>query len=232
MNHFLWLLAGYAFLGAVAMILANLGKSQLIKSQRWLKFVTYLLVVGAVILCIYNGYFMYLSILIAMIGLYEIIRTIPLAGRKAIVALLIYMLIVAGFFLFIYKTSIELQLVLYMGVLSFDAFGQLTGQLFGSRHFLPSVSPSKTIEGLLGAIFFCVLAVVLCHNKPWPVSVVLGLCIAAGAGIGDLLASWYKRIAGIKDYSNILPGQGGILDRFDSLLVAGLLYFLVGQFIE
>lgn len=105
-----------------------------------------------------------------------------------------------------------------------DGFSQVVGQLVGRRRLAPQVSPGKTFEGFLGGLVAAVVIALLLREllpgmTPWR-TVLLAACVAlAGLG-GDLAASWAKRRAGIKDYSAALPGQGGFLDRFDSLLGA------------
>jgi len=105
-----------------------------------------------------------------------------------------------------------------------DGFSQVIGQLFGRRQLAPRISPGKTIEGLLGGLVAALGVAVLLRETllPLPVPWILALALGTGlAGLtGDLAASWVKRRAGIKDYSAALPGQGGFLDRFDSLLGA------------
>jgi phosphatidate cytidylyltransferase len=105
-----------------------------------------------------------------------------------------------------------------------DGFSQVVGQLVGRRRLAPRISPAKTVEGLLGGLVaaLAVAAALRLILLPLPVYQVLALALATGlAGLaGDLAASWVKRRASLKDYSAALPGQGGFLDRFDSLLGA------------
>jgi phosphatidate cytidylyltransferase len=112
---------------------------------------------------------------------------------------------------------------LFLAAAACDGFSQVTGQWLGRHPLAPRISPAKTIEGLLGGL--CAAAFVAAMVSPL---IGLGPARAAGFGLligvaglaGDLAASWVKRRAGIKDYSAALPGQGGFLDRFDSLLGA------------
>jgi phosphatidate cytidylyltransferase len=132
-----------------------------------------------------------------------------------------------------------------------DVFAYFAGSLFGRNKLVPSISPKKTIEGAIGGILGCmgILALFfwLFVGKGWPVEVsplanllfgmALGLVCGATAQFGDWLASAVKRYCGVKDFGNVLPGHGGVLDRFDSvlftapvMLLASLIYYLVRPF--
>lgn len=111
---------------------------------------------------------------------------------------------------------------LFVCVLSFDAFSQFFGQLIGRHALWPAVSPNKTIEGSLGGLAVCLLSSQFLFGAVWP-----GFLIAASALAGDLLASFVKRRCGIKDFSKLLPGQGGVLDRFDSFIVSSVFYLII-----
>ena len=113
---------------------------------------------------------------------------------------------------------------------SSDIFAYLFGSLFGKKKVFPELSPHKTRIGVIGAMLGTAAASVafgLLTRSLWGLST--GGCIAltAAAGLvgsvlaqaGDLLASAVKRYAGIKDFGNLIPGHGGILDRFDSVLL-------------
>ena len=113
---------------------------------------------------------------------------------------------------------------LFLVTAATDGFSQVIGQLLGRHALAPNISPAKTIEGLLGGLVAAIVVALLLRELllPWPVPTTVALALGTGlAGLaGDLAASWVKRRAAIKDYSAALPGQGGILDRFDSLLGA------------
>lgn len=105
-----------------------------------------------------------------------------------------------------------------------DSYAQLAGRLLGGPRPFPRLSPRKTLSGLCGglaaAVGVSLLLGFLLPPASAPRLALLGLCTAAGAVAGDLLFSALKRRVGVKDFSALLPGHGGVLDRFDSLLLA------------
>ncbi|WP_028399011.1 phosphatidate cytidylyltransferase [Ectobacillus panaciterrae] len=113
-----------------------------------------------------------------------------------------------------------------------DSGAYFIGKAIGKHKLWPEISPNKTVEGSIGGII-CAIAVAFVYNAFEPVSgsiaVLIGVTIAVSifGQIGDLVESAFKRHYGVKDSGKILPGHGGILDRFDSLLfVLPLLHFL------
>jgi phosphatidate cytidylyltransferase len=120
-----------------------------------------------------------------------------------------------------------------------DIGAYAVGRTIGRRKLIPSVSPGKTVEGSLGALVATVLVALLYERfvlrpvaqlaiAPWW-TVVFALVVSVAAQIGDLAESLLKREAGVKDSSHLLPGHGGILDRFDSLFfVLPVSYLLLG----
>lgn len=135
-----------------------------------------------------------------------------------------------------YDTPISIFLVFLSLLVAWlnDAFAFFVGRRFGKKKLCPEISPHKTVEGAFGGIGGCVIGCAIfmyafssSHDLTvnW-LSFLAFLAVGAGAGIlGDLCASIIKRQFGIKDYGNIMPGHGGIMDRFDSwIFVAPLLY--------
>jgi phosphatidate cytidylyltransferase len=111
-----------------------------------------------------------------------------------------------------------------------DTGAYLSGKAFGKNLLFPRISPGKTIEGLAGGIVLCMLAAWLLSAYSYGMD--LAGWLAAGAIIsvfgtfGDLVESLWKRQAGIKDSGNIMPGHGGLMDRFDGFFIAvPVLYF-------
>jgi phosphatidate cytidylyltransferase len=102
-----------------------------------------------------------------------------------------------------------------------DTFAYLTGRLFGKHKLLERISPKKTWEGFIGGVLFAVLAGVLLAyflNDSYLKYIIYGLIAGILGTAGDLFESMLKRSVGVKDSGNILPGHGGILDRFDAVL--------------
>jgi phosphatidate cytidylyltransferase len=110
-----------------------------------------------------------------------------------------------------------------------DTFAYFSGYLFGKHKLIPKVSPKKTIEGsiggMLGSIICCTIFGYI-FNLNLGYIILLGAIGSIVAQIGDLFASSIKRFVGIKDYGKLIPGHGGILDRFDSvILVSPFVYY-------
>lgn len=124
-------------------------------------------------------------------------------------------------------------LLLLLSVWAFDTGAYFAGRRFGRRAFMTHISPTKTIEGVLGgtvAVTAVSVILVVGLGRPWLAGLALGPIVAAAAQAGDLAESMLKRAAGAKDSGRLIPGHGGILDRVDSFLFAApvvLLYVTV-----
>jgi phosphatidate cytidylyltransferase len=123
--------------------------------------------------------------------------------------------------------------ILFISVWAYDVTAYFTGCYLGKHKLNKDISPKKTWEGAAGGLVAAVAAALICWNLffPWYIScwqaVCLGVIIAAFAQLSDLAESLIKRSAGVKDSSNILPGHGGVLDRFDSFIfTAPVLYYV------
>ena len=120
-----------------------------------------------------------------------------------------------------------------------DIFAYLSGKTFGHRKLAPHTSPNKTIAGSVGAIILTAFLVILLGRFAFVGSqvahplhlAILGVMISILGQLGDLVLSSVKRDLGIKDMGTTLPGHGGLLDRFDSLLlVAPAIHYYLGFF--
>ena len=105
-----------------------------------------------------------------------------------------------------------------------DIFAYLTGRLLGKHKLYVRISPGKTIEGSIGGLLFTLVSlVVFCHYTGWftiPQAIGLGAIAVVFGTLGDLCESMLKRQAGVKDSGKLIPGHGGILDRFDSVMIS------------
>jgi phosphatidate cytidylyltransferase len=120
---------------------------------------------------------------------------------------------------------------LLLCIWSCDTFAYFIGAPLGKHKLSPNVSPNKTVEGFLGGIVGAVAAAFFCYYVFFGSArlvhlLVVAVFVALIGQVGDLAESLFKRDAQIKDISNIIPGHGGILDRFDSLLfMAPVVYY-------
>jgi phosphatidate cytidylyltransferase len=118
------------------------------------------------------------------------------------------------------------SLIIYFFIVlwSNDTFAYLTGKMFGRHKLWERISPKKTWEGFIGGVIFAMLAAAICSYHATGsidfLSTLFGLIIAVFATLGDLSESLLKRQAGVKDSGNVIPGHGGILDRFDGVLLS------------
>lgn len=120
--------------------------------------------------------------------------------------------------------------LVFLAAFGTDIMAYFTGMALGKHKLCPNLSPKKSIEGavggVLGSVVFCGLfGYFLGGGMLWE-CVIIGFVGSIAAQLGDLSASAFKRQMGIKDYGNLIPGHGGILDRFDSVLfTAPLIYY-------
>lgn len=130
--------------------------------------------------------------------------------------------------------GVMLLVTIFFCTWSCDVTAYLTGRRFGRTLLCPMVSPKKTWEGFIGGAAASLLCggflALLFYFPPLPLLLIGLLCGIAGQ-IGDLGESVLKREAGVKDSGSVIPGHGGLLDRFDSILVNSTLTFLVFELI-
>ena len=122
--------------------------------------------------------------------------------------------------------------LLFICTWSSDTFAYFVGVAIGSHKLASSISPKKTVEGFIGGVLGTMAMAVLighvCFAFPFVEMAVLGFILAIVATLGDLVESVIKRFAGVKDSGILLPGHGGMLDRFDSILfTAPVFYYFI-----
>ena len=163
--------------------------------------------------------FIYLFVFFEIYFYFKKYRLIPL----------IYVLISFIFFCLIefnYENYINFNLFVFTVVL-FDSFSYVSGKIFGKNKLI-AISPNKTIEGLFGGIlisFFLSLVLVHFFNSALSLKIILTIAlIIIFAFFGDIIESYFKRKNNLKNSSELIPGHGGIFDRFDSFLFSIIFY--------
>ena len=235
-THFsplIWTIYGviilYFALGATGFYLINRKKPTDVARKSYLKFLVYFLIINLLFWCIvlFPGGFPYLVIAIVLLGIWELSTLFVRSGFKNLPVFLLSLLVLISFGFGFYRFSLlssETMLYVFLIVSIFDSFSQITGQLWGKKKIVPTISPNKTYGGVIGGFLVAVLSafllMVLHPEMSFDSRLIYIIGLVAFAFIGDLLASWYKRVYGVKDYSLLIPGHGGILDRFDSLIAA------------
>jgi len=141
-----------------------------------------------------------------------------------------------SFSLLIIVRNINLNLIIYLFLITIltDSYAYITGSLIGRHKLLKEISPNKTWEGMiggtvLGTIISTIFYIIVINpNIPIFQISLITLFLSIIGQFGDLCFSAIKRYFGIKDFSNIMPGHGGILDRFDSIIfvVLGFMFFI------
>lgn len=120
-------------------------------------------------------------------------------------------------------------LFIIFAIVACDAAALLVGSRIGRHPFFPAISPKKTVEGaiagVVGSVIVMVIGVFAIIGLPLIHAVVLGILVGVSAQLGDLVESQMKRIAEVKDSSNLIPGHGGVLDRLDSILFPPIVVF-------
>jgi phosphatidate cytidylyltransferase len=223
-------------IGGCAIILNGIKNNDLLKNkERWIKYFIYLGIVHLIVLTIcYHSLIRYVSLLLIGAGLAEVFYVWKKSGQRPILLFmsLFFFLVVSFFFIqFSFCGDPSKQLLVYLFVFIFDGFSQITGQLLGKHKLSPKISPNKTIEGACGGFISVLLTSLFMGSESFlnnPISIILiPLLIGVLALSGDLLASYFKRLCNVKDYSNLIPAHGGILDRFDSFIFSGAVYWFI-----
>ena len=246
------LTAGLFSIGAVLMWAGSRHVTAAIRRLRWIKFGTYAVIVWTILgLAALESRWplILLMVAIAVLGGGELSMAL---GRIRFPRLrwvwMVYAFSAAGLIRVAvgwYPGPHADFMWLFIVTAVFDSFSQLAGQWWGRTRILPEVSPGKTVAGLVGGSAMVIavnLLMGVCsptpHDEPgtsihwssalpmlpWVLAYSMPVCLPALAG--DLGASWVKRRCGIKDFGNLLPGHGGVLDRFDSLLGTALCFAL------
>jgi phosphatidate cytidylyltransferase len=154
-------------------------------------------------------------------------------GRWAMgVAGALYIGMPLNYYLLLYTNAshgLEWAMFTIFAVVANDALALLVGSRIGRHPFFPTISPRKTVEGavagVLGSVIVMLIAVSGIIGLSPVHAIVIGILVGLSAQLGDLVESQMKRIAEVKDSSNLIPGHGGVLDRLDSILFPPILVF-------
>lgn len=117
-----------------------------------------------------------------------------------------------------------------------DTFAYFAGNLLGKHKLSPKISPNKTIEGSFGGIIGSLIITIIyaSYMEIGPIwkLVIMSILTSIISQLGDLVASKIKRMTGIKDFGKLMPGHGGVLDRFDSIILAApVIYYFIRYFL-
>jgi phosphatidate cytidylyltransferase len=166
----------------------------------------------------------------------KVVHARPMVNAAVTVFGFAYVGLLGGFagLLLVFPDGVGMVVGLVLCAVAYDVAGYFVGSRMGHRPLMPDVSPNKTLEGLAGGmaasvVMGIIIAIVGLH--PWNDlghGLLLGIVVAVFAPLGDLVESMLKRDLGLKDFGTILPGHGGVLDRFDAMLFClPAVYYLV-----
>ncbi len=174
------------------------------------------------------------ALLIALLTIYCFIKELRMddVARTFIGALYVGFMLSHLVLLHRFEAGEIFVLAVIVSVWANDVFAYLIGSALGRTKMAPRISPNKTWEGFAGGALFTVvvwssLTLVPQNTIQLPILILIGLVVAVAGAVGDLLESRIKREGGVKDSGTFFPGHGGVLDRFDSLIVVSVVsYYL------
>jgi phosphatidate cytidylyltransferase len=173
----------------------------------------------------YPIYFALIVVVSMLWFLWEVTPGRPLLGIATTVLGFAYIGGLGGFsgLLLARTDGVRLVVGVVICTVAYDVFGFFVGSQFGRTPIAPRISPHKSVQGTVAGMLASVLLgwIIVGHITPWNQhygGLLLGLLVAGGAFLGDLCESMIKRDLGLKDFGTLLPGHGGVMDRFDGLL--------------
>ncbi|PZX19904.1 phosphatidate cytidylyltransferase [Palleronia aestuarii] len=179
----------------------------------------------AILLALPSGYGLPLLIAPIFIGISQ------LTQRRTVYSLFTLMILLAGFGMFFLRAQFGWPWLMWLAlvVIASDVCGYFVGRFVGGPKMWPRVSPKKTwsgtIAGWIGAV---IVALLFIWTTPASGQLVgISVALAMAAQLGDIAESAVKRRAGVKDSSSLLPGHGGLFDRFDGMLGASVFFLLI-----
>lgn len=209
--------------GAIFLVLITRKLDPHSSKRQWIKFITYVLLFNLLwhSMIWSNAIFMLLAYTIMILCFWEWWKAVK-GIRTHLWLFAGFFLVLVGFWRFLFLPRSEILFVFFLVIL-FDGSSQIAGQVLGKHPLMPGISPHKTVEGLIGGIVITLCTTLLVRNSfslGWAELFLKSMLVLLFAFMGDLLASLVKRKAGLESYGRMLPGHGGLLDRFDSLIMA------------
>jgi phosphatidate cytidylyltransferase len=187
-----------------------------------------------VLFMVYLGGFPYIlmNIIFMLLGISELLKMINKDKPNWRIWFVLAAVIIVAFttsMIYIREISFNLTLFIFLTVWITDTSAYFCGIVIGGKKLAPKISPGKTISGFLGALVFAGIFGFICHSLSFimiyeslTLNVLSTIFISLCSQVGDLAESAMKRKFEVKDSGNILPGHGGVLDRFDGLSFASI----------
>lgn len=192
-------------------------------------------IIPFVFLIIEGGlFFVLFFIILLVIIIFEFIASTKDRSNIVIKFLTISFFIVSFFHFIFLRISFDDFIINYLlyiifSIWIFDSFSLIGGRLIGGKKLIPQISPNKTISGfisgLVSLLFFSILLMII-YNQTMLI-ILTTLLIGIISFIGDAIESYCKRLLKIKDFSNLLPGHGGIIDRMDAFMLIFFLHYIL-----
>lgn len=244
-----FILLGGIYFNALALVLGLIGMWELLrytKMPEYMKYLGYIMYVvmflfgyfnaGRVVLV--NTCYLIIALFVCFIPLifYHDDKVYNINDVFYLFSSILFISFVFSLFVFVRSRSLEIVFYLLLITTMTDTFAYLIGRKFGKHKLIPSVSPNKTVEGFVGGLVFGILIATLFYVFAIGkinifVLILMTMILSIAGQFGDLVFSSIKRHFKVKDFSNIMPGHGGILDRLDSIIFVLLLYTLILLFI-
>lgn len=236
------IIKGGLFLSFSIFVISAIGLLEFYKAMRAMSYKP-IITIGLI-----GNIFMFLSTIYSSIGLDLIITLLiilSLAGllfkkelNLADVGVTILGFIYVPFMLFHISFLDGTKYIWLIFIIAFgtDTFAYFIGSLLGRHKLCPSISPNKSVEGavggILGSLILVIVYSIFFKIEPILMMSIMSVIASILSQMGDLVASRMKRLAKIKDFGKLIPGHGGIIDRFDSIIFTSpVIYYFISHFI-
>lgn len=202
------------------------------RKARWQKYTGYVLIIHIMLISIAINALITAVVVVGFCLIEYILLLLklgPAEKKRALLLVVPNIFVFTAMILSVSKLNPDHFFFVYYLIVIMDGYSQICGQLFGRKAIFPRLSPGKTLAGIIGG-FVCTVGAAIGMGPmfafKFPHSIVIGIFVVFFALAGDLFYSFQKRMFKIKDFSNNLFGQGGFLDRFDSMLISVPMFYL------